>query len=121
MTKKKILIVDDEYDITLSFKRFLNYKGFDVDIFYDSVLALSNFKANYYYVALLDVKMANMDGFGLFKEIKKLDSQVKVYFLTASEAYYEQYRKEEFSKLDKDLFIQKPIDGDELLKRIDVR
>ena len=56
-TKIKILIVDDEDDITLSFKRILEIHGFEVDAFNDSSLALSKFKANYYDIALLDIKM----------------------------------------------------------------
>ena len=56
--------------------------------------------------------------FHLYNEIKKIDNKIKICFLTASESYYEQYRKEEFIKLDKDLFIQKPIENKELIKRI---
>ena len=89
-----------------------------MDTFNDPVLALSKFTSNYYDVAFLDIKMPKMDGFSLYKEIIKRDNKVKVYFLTASEEYYETFRKEEFAKIDKDLFIQKPIDNQELVKRI---
>ena len=53
--KRKILIVDDEDDITLSFKRILEIYGFYVDAYNDSTLALSEFKRNYYDVALIDI------------------------------------------------------------------
>jgi CheY-like chemotaxis protein len=111
---KKILIVDDETDLTLAFKLLLKLEGFEVDTFNDPVLALSKFTSNYYDVALLDIKMPKMDGFSLYREITKRDNKVKVYFLTASEEYYETFRKEAFAKIDKDLFIQKPIDNQEL-------
>ncbi|HKU84054.1 MAG TPA: response regulator [Candidatus Nitrosocosmicus sp.] len=114
----KILIVDDEDDITLSFKRILEIHGFEVDVFNDSMLALSKFKVNYYDIALLDIKMPNIDGFDLYKKIKEIDKNIKICFLTASEAYYQQFREKDYHELSRDLFIQKPIELEELLKRI---
>jgi DNA-binding response OmpR family regulator len=116
--KIKILIVDDEDDITLSFKRILEIHGFEVDAFTDSMLALSNFKVNYYDIALLDIKMPHIDGFDLYKRIKEMDNNIRVCFLTASEAYYQQFREKDYHELSRDLFIQKPIELEELLKRI---
>jgi DNA-binding response OmpR family regulator len=117
--KIKILIVDDEDDITLSFKRILEIHGFTVDTFNDPCLALSKFKTNYYDIALLDIKMPHLDGFDLYKKIKEIDNNIRIYFLTASEAYYQQFREKDYSQLSRDLFIQKPIELEELLKRID--
>lgn len=116
--KHKILIVDDEDDITLSFKRILEIYGFTVDAFNDSTVALSEFKKEYYDLALIDIKMPQLDGFDLYKQLKELDPGLKIFFLTASEAYYEQYRKQDYSKLNRDLFIQKPIELKDLLERI---
>ena len=76
----KILIVDDEDDITLSFKRILEIHGFEVDAFNDSMLALSKFKVNYYNIALLDIKMPYIDGFDLDKKIKEMDKNIKIFF-----------------------------------------
>jgi CheY-like chemotaxis protein len=59
-----------------------------------------------------------MDGFELYHEIKKKDNNAKVCFLTASELYYEEFRKEEYCALDRNLFIQKPIDNEDLVKEI---
>lgn len=117
-SKHKILIVDDEDDITLSFKRILEIYGFMVDTFNESTIALSEFKKEYYDLALIDIKMPQMDGFDLYKQLKELDPTLKIFFLTASEAYYEQYRKKDYSKLNRDLFIQKPIELKDLLERI---
>jgi two-component system catabolic regulation response regulator CreB len=117
--KIKVLIVDDEDDITLSFKRILEIHGFEVDAFNDSALALSKFKVNYYDIALLDIKMPYIDGFDLYKKIKEMDNNIKVCFLTASEAYYQQFREKDYHQLSRDLFIQKPIELEELLKRIE--
>jgi DNA-binding response OmpR family regulator len=118
MKTKKILIVDDEPDITLAFNMLLRREGFEVDTFNDPVLALSEFTPDYYDIAFLDIKMPKMDGFSLYGEMIKRDKNIKIYFLTASEEYYETFRNEEFAKIDKDLFIQKPIANKELVKRI---
>ncbi|MEJ7642087.1 MAG: response regulator [Candidatus Nitrosocosmicus sp.] len=115
---KKILVVDDEPDLTFACNMILELEGFVVDTYNDPMLALSNFKPNYYDLALFDIKMPRMDGFDLHNEIKKMDNEIKICFLTASEGYYEHFRKAEFIKLDKDMFIQKPIENKELVKRI---
>ena len=114
----KILVVDDEPDLTFGCSMVLELGGFEVDSFNDPVKALSNFKPNMYNLIVLDVKMPKMDGFTLYNEIKKRDKNANICFLTASELYYEQFRKEEFYNMDKDLFIQKPIENQELIKRI---
>jgi CheY-like chemotaxis protein len=59
-------------------------------------LALKNFRkeAGIYDLLMLDIKMPNMNGFELYREIKKIDDKVKVCFLTAGEMDYEQFRKE---------------------------
>ncbi|MGH9978450.1 MAG: response regulator, partial [Nitrososphaeraceae archaeon] len=80
--------------------------------------ALSNFKPDYYDLVVLDIKMPNMDGFELYSEIQKIDSKANVCFLTASELYYEEFRKKEYNALDKELFIRKPIENEELMKEI---
>jgi DNA-binding response OmpR family regulator len=80
---KKILLVDDEPDITLSFSIVLEDNGFVVDAFNDPLLALSSLKQGLYVLALLDIKMPRMNGFDLYSEIRKLDDRVKVCFMTA--------------------------------------
>ena len=96
----------------------MEYHGFKVDTFNDSREALSNFKPDYYDLVILDIKMPKMEGFELYEEIKKKDYKAKVCFLTASELYYEEFRKKEYYALDKSLFIRKPIDNKELLKEV---
>ncbi|MDW0269671.1 MAG: response regulator [Nitrososphaeraceae archaeon] len=116
--QKRILAVDDEPDLTMICSLALQYHGFKVDTFNDSQEALSNFKPDYYDLVILDIKMPNMDGFELYDKIKKKDDKVKICFLTASELYYEEFRKKEYSALDKNLFLKKPIDNDDLLKEV---
>ncbi len=119
--KRKILFVDDEPDLTFMFKEGLEYAGFSVEAFNNSVDALKNFKPRFYDLVMLDIVMPEMDGFDLYKELKKLDPDVKVCFLTASEKYSEDFRKEEYQTLSKDLFIQKPISIKDLISEIHKR
>jgi DNA-binding response OmpR family regulator len=114
----RILVVDDEPDLTQVSTLALEYHGFKVDSFNDPQEALSKFKPGLYDLIILDIKMPKMDGFELYHEIKKKDNNAKVCFLTASELYYEEFRKEEYCALDRNLFIQKPIDNEDLVKEI---
>jgi DNA-binding response OmpR family regulator len=116
---KRILIIDDEPDVTLVLKQVLEAYGFETDSYEHPSLALKNFRANMYDLLLLDIKMPDINGLDLYQEMKKIDNRVKVCFLTASEMYYEKFRKEEpYSKFGKELFIAKPIENEELLDRI---
>ncbi|MFL6376490.1 MAG: response regulator [Nitrososphaeraceae archaeon] len=111
--KKKILLVDDELDITSSLKIGLEDNGFAVDTFNDAVLALSNFKAGTYALVLLDVKMPQINGFELYEKIREIDSKVKACFITAHEVYYHSL-KEIFPDIDYDCYV-KPISIDDLV------
>ncbi len=112
-----ILIVDDDADITLAFKKGLENDGFKVDVFNDPLQALLNFKASNYDLLLLDIRMPKMNGFELYKEIEKIDNGVKVCFITAYEVYYEALR-EVFPSLEVECFIRKPIEIASLVKKI---
>ena len=113
----RILIVDDDAGITLAFKKGLEADEFKVDTFNDPLEALSNFKATMYDLLLLDVRMPKMNGFELYKELEKIDSHVKVCFITAFEVYYEALR-EVFPSLEVECFIRKPIEIASLIKMI---
>jgi DNA-binding response OmpR family regulator len=112
----KILIIDDEPDITLTLSKGLEKGGYEVDSYNDPLLALSNFKPDVYSLLLLDIKMPNMTGFEIYRKIKEIDSKVKVCFITAFETYYESFR-EEFFPIDAIKgFIRKPIEIEDLIK-----
>jgi CheY-like chemotaxis protein len=115
---KRILLVDDEPDLIQVSTLALEYHGYKVDSFNDPQEALSKFKPGLYDLIIIDIKMPNMDGFELYHEIKKKDNNAKICFLTASELYYEEFRKKEYSALDRNLFIQKPIGNEDLIKEI---
>jgi DNA-binding response OmpR family regulator len=67
--KNRILIVDDEDDISLLFKVVLKDNGFKVDTFNDPLMALQNFTAGSYDLLLLDMLMPNINGFELYQKI----------------------------------------------------
>jgi DNA-binding response OmpR family regulator len=117
---KRVLIVDDEPDLTLSLKMTLEENGFKVDSFTDPLSALENYKeeAGMYDLLILDMKMPQMNGFELYRQIKKIDDKAKVCFLTAGEMDYEQFGKELFPALENNCYIQKPIENDTLIKRL---
>ena len=108
----KILLVDDEYDIALAFTLGLQSNGFAVDMFTSSIEALTNLKVNFYNLALLDIKMPEMDGLELAQKIKDKDKKIKMCFLTAFDLNYQ--RVKEYSEC----IIKKPISIDDLIKKI---
>src|ERR671913_2450407 len=119
-TSKKILFVDDEPDIIYSIKWVLEVNGFVVDSYTDPTLALSNFRPRLYDLLILDIKMPKMSGLDLYQKMKEIDnSNVKICFLTASELFYEEYRRlDAYPSLDKAYFIQKPFRIEQLLGKL---
>ena len=114
---KRIAIVDDEPDITAVLKKGLEQNGFAVDTFNDPRVALSNFKPLYYDLMIIDIRMPHINGFDLYRELKKKDSSVRVCFLTAFEIYYEEFRKM-FPNIDVRAFVRKPVGIAALVKQI---
>jgi DNA-binding response OmpR family regulator len=123
---KRILLVDDEPDVTMLFSMVLNANnGFDVHSFNDPLLSLSNFKPDYYNLAILDIKMPKMNGFELYPEMKKKDSKIRACFITATDKFSYDKKQEDMTKeyctLNKDMFLQKPISNKDLLLEINKR
>jgi CheY-like chemotaxis protein len=131
---KRILLVDDEPDITMAISIALEADGFKVHSFNSPKLALFNFKRDSYDLAILDIKMPEMDGFRLYNQMKNIDSRIEICFITAADkAYYEdpeqeQKRKKreeelspEYCALNEEIFIQKPISNGELIREIKKR
>ncbi|HJW19637.1 MAG TPA: response regulator [Candidatus Nitrosotalea sp.] len=113
----KILVVDDDIDIVLSVKKGLTNNGFEVDGYNEPQKALSDFKPNVYDLLLIDFRMPEMNGFELYREIRKKQESVKVCFLSAFEMYYDEFRKI-FPTLDVQCFIRKPTTTENLVSHI---
>jgi len=113
----RILIVDDDPDITFMFRAGLEKNGFIVTVFNDPMKVLSKFSAGLYDFVLIDVKMPKMNGFEVYREIERIDNNLKVCFMTAFVVYYESLR-EIFPTTRVSCFIRKPIEIDKLVDRI---
>lgn len=115
---KRILLVDDEPDITFTLKMGLEYKGgFEVDTFNDPQEAISQFRPGYYNLLISDIKMPNLNGFEFYSKIRKLDDKIRVCFITGYEYYYDEFRRV-FPKLNVRCFENKPVSIDKLVEII---
>ncbi len=128
---RRILIVDDEPDITFTFKKILEENGFNeqVDTYSEPLSALQNFKAGVYGLLIIDVAMPVLDGFRLYQLIKQIDNKPKVLFATAFYIHYDALRgyfpiEDENNEIEEILgdtggrFIRKPIDINDLVERV---
>jgi CheY-like chemotaxis protein len=122
---KRILIVDDHPDIILTFKRGLEAENeyssgkifFQVNAYDDPLLALSEFKPNFYDLLLVDVNMPKVNGFEFSEKILKLDVNVRVCYISAGEMNIEALR-EQYPSLSIGCFIKKPITIENLVRRV---
>lgn len=112
-----ILVVDNEPDIVDVLKKGLEANGYEVDAFTDPREALSHFKAGRYDLIILDIRMPNMNGFALSRELLKRDSKPKVCFMTAFDVDLSESRIV-FPSLKVDAFLRKPIGVKEIVRMI---
>jgi signal transduction histidine kinase/ActR/RegA family two-component response regulator len=118
---KRIFLVDDDHDHTITFKLGLELAGFEVDAYNDSAVALSKFRPDYYDLLLIDVKMPKIDGLELYERIRKMDNEAVVWFITAYETYYRSLKAvspTSKGEMGPGPVIEKPIEIDRLVKQI---
>ncbi len=122
--RKKILIVDDEADVTFTIKVILTSNGYQVDAFEDAEEALAQFRKEAYFLVFLDIKMPKMNGFDLYQKLREIDKDIKVCFLTALgefDEYYKQYKKEDLAPVwGIRHIVRKPIDNSKLLEEVSI-
>src|SRR5215212_9245760 len=121
---KRILVVDNEPDVSLTFKSgieaYLDHRGrrmFEVYVYASPLEAISEFRPNFYDLLLTDVYMPNMNGFQLSQKILELDINVRVSFISAAEVNIGALR-ELYPTLSLGCFIKKPIEMEDLAKRL---
>lgn len=118
-TVKKILVVDDDIDITLLIKERLERKGFHIESYNDPQVALQEFKPDFYDLMLVDIRMPKVNGFEFYQGVRKNDIKVKVCFITAFAISYEEISKILPPELvTRQNIIHKPIGIKELINKI---
>jgi DNA-binding response OmpR family regulator len=115
--KFRIMIVDDEPDITTIVKKGLERSGFAVDAFNDPMKALESFKTGTYDLVILDIRMVPITGFELFRRLLLIDSKVRVCFMTSFEIYQDEFQRL-FPFMSIDCFVRKPVTIDRLAQII---
>ena len=118
---KKILVVDDEPDITFSIKLVLETNGFaSVDTFNDPADVISKYNnqpGTMYDLLIIDILMPRINGFELYEKIKKIDNNAKVCFITAYRMYFEALRQM-YPDYEVDCFMDKPFENEDLLGKV---
>jgi CheY-like chemotaxis protein len=121
---KRILIVDDNEDVTTTFKSGIedsnkNNGNTRIEVYTSNspVVALSEFKPNFYDLLLTDIDMPHINGFELCEKILAIDINVKVCFMSSVEINREALR-EIYPSLCIGCFIRKPVAIDYFVKRI---
>ncbi|MFO7823045.1 MAG: response regulator transcription factor [Cyclobacterium sp.] len=115
MSKTKILLVEDDPNLGDILQEYLGVKGFDVTLCRDGEQGWNKYKKDYYQLCILDVMMPKKDGFTLGKEIRKVEENVPIIYLTAKNL------KEDVIqgfRIGADDYITKPFSMEELLMRI---
>jgi DNA-binding response OmpR family regulator len=116
--KYRVMIVDDEQDITTIFKMGLENNQFIVTTFNDPVEAFSEFRPGLYDLLILDIRMPGMNGFQLYRKIRDVDNKVKVCFLTAFDESRGEFRTS-FPFLEEvKCYLKKPITVRDLVRRL---
>ena len=118
--KKRILIVDDEKDIGRTLQLILENYGFDVDCFTDPALALEKFKPKLYHLIILDIRMAEINGFELYEKLIAKDSEIKILFITAlnSVETYNTTNCKVYPLYGVRHFMKKPVSNEQLLAQV---
>ena len=116
MDKTRILLAEDDENLGSLLKEYLNVKGYETELFSDGNKAYRGFIREYFDLCLLDVMMPEKDGFTLAKEIRQINSDMPILFLTAKSM--KEDILEGFS-IGADDYITKPFSMEELLYRIE--
>jgi len=117
---KRILIVDDEKDVGRTFKMILENYGFEIDFFTDPAMALETFKPNLYHLIILDIRMAEINGFELYDKLKSMDPNIKTLFITALNSVepYNTRNSKVYPLSGVRHFMKKPVSSEDLLGQV---
>jgi DNA-binding response OmpR family regulator len=114
--KTKLLLAEDDENLGLLLKEYLVAKGYDATLYPDGEAAYKGFMREHYDICILDVMMPKKDGFTLAKDIRVVNPDIPVIFLTAKNMKEDVL---EGFKLGADDYITKPFSMEELIMRIE--
>ena len=113
--KVRVLLVDDEEGYVNVLSNRLQKRGFDVARTYSGTEALQALRKNEFEVAVLDLKMEDMDGLEVLKVFKRMDPKMEVIMLTGHGSQTAAVQGIEMGAYD---YLTKPCDFESLLKKI---
>lgn len=113
--KTKILLVEDDFNLGLVIQDFLSLEGYQVHLCRDGKDGLQKFNKNNYDLCLLDVMLPEKDGFSIAEDIRKVNLEVPIVFLTAKSLPEDKVKG---FKAGGDDYITKPFNNEEFLLRI---
>ena len=114
--KTKLLLAEDDENLGLLLKEYLVAKGYDADLYPDGDAAYKGFMREHYDICILDIMMPKKDGFTLAKDVRIVNPDIPIIFLTAKNLKEDVL---EGFKLGGDDYITKPFSMEELIMRIE--
>lgn len=114
--KIKLLLAEDDENLGLLLREYLQAKGFDATLFPDGDAAFKGFMKDHFDICILDIMMPKKDGFTLAREVRMVNSEIPIIFLTAKNLKDDVI---EGFKLGADDYITKPFSMEELIFRIE--
>ncbi len=115
MEKSKILLVEDDFNLGIVIQDFLSLEGYSVHLCRDGKEGLQKFNKNDYDVCLLDVMLPEKDGYEIAEDIRKVNKEIPIIFLTAKANPEDKVKG---FKSGGDDYITKPFNREEFLLRI---
>lgn len=114
----RILLVEDEIDGQEVVATILEMNGLDVDIVGDGVAALSQLESTSYDVAIVDIALPELDGWGLIEEIKSRDNLSNMYCIAIT-AYHDSSVRQRANDVGFDDYLPKPVNAEHLVRSLD--
>ncbi|PLX04785.1 MAG: DNA-binding response regulator [Marinilabiliales bacterium] len=114
--KKRVLLVEDDENLGSLLKEYMNVKGYEAELFSDGEKGYKAFMKNQYDICILDIMLPHKDGLTLAKEIRVINNEIPIIFLTAKSLKDDVL---EGFKSGGDDYITKPFSMEELLFRVE--
>ena len=116
-----IMLIDDQADILLTYRSFLEGQGFNVESFADPIVALRQFAqldTSKYDLVVMDIRMPQLNGLQLYQRLRAINSTVRTLFVTALDAAEELITL--LPDVAADQVIMKPVSRDRFLDYVDL-